>query len=422
MTQRLPIRHTLLFLIPTVLCACLAATATAQTEPADNPQTQQTPEPTPVLGRFEVILINGRIIEADWFLETDQHIELGIGPSKARFGRFQIREIRRLEPPELEFRQLRLQIDDNNLDARYDLAYRFYEQGYRDIALPELADLRVRFPDSHKVTVLFELIREQIAAEDRLRREEAAEAILERNVPDPVANDPHFILTPQQISLLRLWEMPDDLSTVRPRVRVPQEVLEDVLTRYTNHPAFPTSRAARTNIRKGNGFDQLQLIFDLEAREVYHRIEVLSDPPALKTFMGVLRRGYHTRYFVRHFNAQTIPELPLARTGIDPAQAYADFATLAVTRIEGLPMFDRKDPAASLYLQWGLPRELAQHPAPQIPRWRPYFSGPDDRIFRFLVDWIDGFYDFPGLPDYGFPWPPDPQQTPTQPPTIAPAP
>ena len=68
-------------------------------------------------------------------------------------------------------------------------------------------------------------------------------------------------------------------------------------------------------------------------------------------------------------------------------------------------MIDRAMPQRSLLLQWGLPRDAAIHPAPEIEGWRPRFTGPDDETFLKYVDWITQLYE--PLPNYGvtYQWP-----------------
>ncbi|MEQ9461924.1 MAG: hypothetical protein RIG82_13330 [Phycisphaeraceae bacterium] len=401
-----------------MLLGCVVAVGSApdlssaqSTESGDVETASESEQPvttviTPLVGRYEVRLRDGRRLEVDWVLRGESGIEVGVGSARARFGDFQLLDVRKLPEPEVEFRERRSRIADTNIEARYELAFDFYQRGFRDLALTELDDLREHYPDSLRVTTLHELIRDQIAAEERLRREEAADTALERSTPE-IIESRVLRLSPEQISLLRLWEMPDDLRSVRPKVRVPAEVLREVFERYADHPAVPRARALRGALMRSHGFDQLQLLFDLEAREYYDRVEVLTDPPVIAMFMGVLRRGYHGRYFARYFGDGKIEGLPISGSGIDPAGAYADFATLAVTSIDGLPMLNRADPARSLYVQWGLPRDVAEFPAPRVPGWRPYFRGTDDRVYLFLVEWVDSFYEPGGPPDYGFPWPPD---------------
>jgi hypothetical protein len=402
-----------LTLLPAMVLGCLLAVGwsptmcAAQDEATAGSTASDSAELVRLVGRYEVRLRDGRRLEVDWIQRGEGMLEVGVGPATARFGAFQVLDVRRLPDPEIEFRERRSLLRDEDLDGRYELAYAFYEQGYRDLALGELDELRERYPDSLKITMLHELIRDQIAAEERLRREEAAEGALERSTPE-ASKEPALRLTAEQISLLRLWEMPDDLRTVRPKVRVPDEVVREVFERYAEHPAVPRARALRAAVMRSQGFDRLQLLFDLEAREYYDRVEVLSDPPAVATFLGVLRPGYHGRYFARYFGDGVVEGLAISGAGVDPAEAYADFATLSVTRINGLPMLNRADPENSLYLQWGLPRSEAEHPAPAIRGWRPYFRGKGDRVFRFMVEWVDGMYDFNGPPYYGFEWPPDP--------------
>ncbi len=63
-------------------------------------------------------------------------------------------------------------------------------------------------------------------------------------------------------------------------------------------------------------------------------------------------------------------------------------------------MIDRASPEMSLLLQWGLARESARYPAPEIDGWEPMFRSTDDSEFRRYVDWIDSLFE--DDLDYGF--------------------
>ncbi|QDU71626.1 hypothetical protein [Mucisphaera calidilacus] len=388
-----------------------APAAVAQdASPAATDTTEQAPpEPTLLVGRYEVILRDGRRFECDRIRRGAHDVEILIGGAGIRFRNSQIHAIRELPSAEVEYLEQRSQLSDDDLDGRYELAYGLYEQGHRDLALRELDPLHRQFPDSHRVTVLWTLLREQIEGEERTRRLKTAAEKLNRSVPlAPAA--PDLTLTPEQISLVRLWEQPQNMATSRPQIRIPREVMEDVFAAYRGHPAIPASRSEVSRLLRAPAHNQLELLFELEARDYYARVEVLNDPPAIKTFMGLIRPGYHARHFARYFGGGAVEGLPISSQGRAPTTAYADFVTLSTVNLNGHKVINRRDPEQSLYLQWGLPRELAEHPAPDVSGWRPYFRDRQDRVYQFLVTWIDSLYDFDAAVDYGFPWPPPPNE------------
>ena len=88
----------------------------------------------------------------------------------------------------------------------------------------------------------------------------------------------------------------------------------------------------------------------------------------------------------------------------DEAEAYTNFFLLSRFTHEGKAMIDRDRPELSLLLQWGLEREAAKFPAPDVEGWRPRFRSPEDGDYRRLVDWIDSLFD--NDPGYGITYPP----------------
>lgn len=367
----------------------------------------ESSEPTLLVGRFEVVLRDGRRFECDRVERLKDTVELSIGNARVRFAIHQIFDIRELPSVEVAYLRARSELSDDDLAGRYKLAYDLYKAGHRDLALRELDEMRERFPDSHRVTTLHTLLHEQVDSEERARRVDKAAEALDRSVPKPQDSLPNLILTPEQISLVRLWEQPHDMRLSRPQVRIDRDVMEEVFQAFEGHPALPASKTQRAILMRGPGYERLQLLFDLEARAYYPRVEVFSDPPAIKVFLGIIRPGYHGRHFARYFGGGVIDGLPISTRGLDPAAAYADFVTLSSAKIDGMKVIDRAEPEMSLYLQWGLPRDQADYPAPDVPGWRPYFHSRDDRVYRFVRDWIESLYDFRTGVDYGFSWPLD---------------
>ena len=83
-------------------------------------------------------------------------------------------------------------------------------------------------------------------------------------------------------------------------------------------------------------------------------------------------------------------------------EAYTNFFLLDRSALEGMLMIDRAQPIKSLLLQWGLPRESATFPAPDIEGWRPFFNGLEDPTFLQYLKWIESLCVFCSVPSGKF--------------------
>lgn len=209
------------------------------------------------------------------------------------------------------------------------------------------------------------------------------------------------LLDADQINLIKVWELPADLSDMRVSVRVPREVMLEVFDRFRDDPLVPKGRAEQQAFLRRPMTEQLGLIFNLAPqnpaiRSYYKDVQVNGEPDSLIEFRRRVYGNYVQRYIRRHFGDGQVPGFVLVNApGNSLAEMYTNFYILSATRRDGVPMIDRANPRDSLLLQWGLPREAAKYPAPDVPGWRPFFRGLDDDNFQRMADAIDLLYDNP---------------------------
>ena len=344
-----------------------------------------------------VVTKSGNTLEGEVIGETPEQITLRIAGIDTPIKREDISELTIKPSVEDEYKERRAKIADDDLDERYALAYWLFENNAYDLALQELRPLERIAPESERIPRLIALIE----SKQRLEAREAAAGVNPSATPSGTptttggAGRP-ALLNDEQISMIRLWELPPDLMESKPSVRVPNDTLDKLFRDYASKTGVPKGRTEQRLFRGKKGYEQLQLIFDLQARDLYNDVVVLEDPAALIEYRRNINPNYVARYFRQNFGSGQIPGLTLLGNRPNEIdEAYTNFYLLSTATQNGLPLIDRSAPDQSLLLQWGLPREFATHPAPETEGWRPFFSGLEDPTYRRYIDWIDSLYDQP---------------------------
>ncbi|MEM1212417.1 MAG: hypothetical protein AAGI68_08985 [Planctomycetota bacterium] len=313
-------------------------------------------------------------------------------------------------PAEREFKEKREALEDDNIDGRYQLAFDMYRRDELQIALSELKDLESRAPEDGRMPRLIRLIERRLArnAQDAPPNDAPAANPDQDAAAQPAAPQQEFTgrligepvyLDEKQRNLLAVYELPSDLAKAQPTIRISATTMREVFSNYADRAEVPRGRQAQAAFLREPGWKQLDLLFQLRAREYYGEARVLREPEALRTFRSRINRRYVAGYFRRHFGSGQLPlHLYLKNPG-DQREAYTNFYILSQYSYDGRPLINRDSPEDSLLLQWGLPRDAARFPAPLVENWEPYFNGIEDRRYTELVEWVRSL--FVPEPTYG---------------------
>jgi hypothetical protein len=158
-----------------------------------------------------------------------------------------------------------------------------------------------------------------------------------------------------------------------------------------------------------SGSEQLNIMFDLKAREFYGRVEVRDDPAAMLTFKRFVNRQIvvnHCGTSRCHGGADAGAFRLVLTRQLDDATVYTNFYLLnSWARGQGY-MIDRSRPQESYLVQYAMPRDVALYPHPDVDGFRPQFHNRDSPIYNSIIDWIKELYS--PAPDYGIdyklPW------------------
>ena len=349
-----------------------------------------------------VTMVDGRQIEGELVRETDEQVVLRIAGIEASFSRENVSSIDVRPSMEQFYRERRAELDDDDIDGRYNLTYELYERGALELAMAEVESLLERFPDAERVERLKRVIehRQRLEAQDpasprdlEAARERAAALRAEREGTMPRLGE-------RDVNRIRVFEI--DLEE-EPRIQVPREKLQEFLEEYASEPGVPTSSRERGEFLRAEGHRQLALMFNVQAREFYGDVLVRQDPPALLDF----RRNIHNQYVLRycgtnecHGGDEAPGNLRLLRAAASRTDTiYTNFYILHSYQNENGYMIDRDRPEQSLLVQHGLARDAAQTPHPDVTGWRPRFRDTSDRFFVRYVDFIESLWR--PTPDYG---------------------
>ncbi|MCC7408811.1 MAG: hypothetical protein IT442_12115 [Phycisphaeraceae bacterium] len=355
---------------------------------------------------------DGRVLEGEVVAQDDQQVTLRITGLDTSIARSDISQITYIASLEEQYQQRRGELADDDLAGRYRLALWLFDNKLYDQSEQELDKLKERLTaeDQPDADLLRRIDILGAALEKRLKllrqAEEAAQqerAMLDTPAANPDAAAGDQRLTPAQINRIRLHEV--DLAE-RPRVRVPRDVIDDLLVRYADRDIVPKGREDQAKLLASPGWMQLDLIFRLRAREYYDRVEIVDDPPPLRTF----RTDIHQRYVLNycgsnncHGGTEPVGGLHVLRVYPNRVDTvYTNFFRLQSLHADEWEMLDRAKPERSVLLQLGLPRVKALFPHPDVKGWRPLFASEHDPLYQLMLTWLRSGLVHP-TPDYQIP-------------------
>ena len=377
--------------------------ALAIVEPAEPEQPPS--EPDEGVREVVVTLTSGREITGFLVSENEEQVVVRINGIDTTLPRNRVTGVRELAPVADRYRELRTMVDDNDIRARLALVEWLRARRAYRLAQTELESILAQDPGNPDASTLLTWIRNHLALSEREPRPQARER---RTPPAPAIPT----LSDADINRIRVYEL--DLRTPT-RVIVPDEVIRELMVRFPD--TFPVSVEERDAILKSDPMDKMRLLFDRKARDLYDRVRVLEDPPAMSAFKNRVHAGsggwlMNACASNRCHGGSEAGRLRLLNQRPNSDQtAYTNFHILDNFRLaDGTPLINHEEPARSPLLHMALPRRASLYPHPEIDRqvrgqdWRFVFRNTSDRGFQQTVEWIASLYR--PRPDYGIVYPP----------------
>jgi len=213
------------------------------------------------------------------------------------------------------------------------------------------------------------------------------------------------LLTPQQISVIRLLEMKDDDRTVRGEI--PRQVRQDFWDNiYVKLPDVDTSPEAHNSFLNPNNFFEIakQIRQSLNMNYI-QSVTVRNDPESLAQFRSAVQT-----YVLQNcataacHGGNNAGDFHILNPAPNDQALYTNFYVMSMYNAKtGGKVIDRDNPDKSLIIQFALPRQQAAFPHPNNIEIRNKVTGPSDTRVQQMTAWISGLT-LP-RPNYGINYP-----------------
>lgn len=327
--------------------------------------------------------ISGRVIE-DGFEQVTLLIE-GI---HHQIPRAEVSHINLAPSFERQLEVARASIDQTDGSMRVELAQWIMERGRLNLALTELQEI-LQMEDNPRARQLMELVEARLAL--------AAEAHdSPRPLPpkgDRITGLPDRVLTAEDVNLIRVYEI--DFRRP-PQVEVDPKTIRKLIENHATNALIPNQRSMQEQLFGLDDLDQVKLIFDVQARELYPEIQVKGEPHSLNVF----RTKVHNAWLIRNcatsgcHGGVNAGKFFLHRYGMNtPKTLYENLLILERTKIEGPhKLIDYENPRMSLLIQYALPQSEARIKHPAVPGFTPAFPSGGGKTMADTLEFIEAMY------------------------------
>tara|TARA_Y100000589_G_scaffold291068_1_gene294231 strand:+ start:9713 stop:11089 length:1377 start_codon:yes stop_codon:yes gene_type:complete len=284
-------------------------------------------------------------------------------------------------PLDQQYLQYRLSIDSSDLESHLGLCRWLIQRNAYDLAIKELNQIVSTHRDPEAARML-----RMVEAQVLLQQQH------DDNPPPAPEPKPQRIpdrLTDREVNLIRVYEI--DLENP-PRVLVPRNAVMELCEHYGTSSLVPDTETEQLALAASPSIDIVRLLFKLRARELYDRIQVLSEPMALQLF----RERVHDTWLMNNCSTTRCHggtgagrfSLQRARS-TDDRTRYTNLLMIDRFRCDdGASLVDWDDPPSSRLIQYGLPADQTNTPHPDVPGWKPVFGGSQRALAKGAELWI----------------------------------
>ena len=379
---------------------------------------------TTIDARTAVVTLNdGRQVTGDLVAQDENGVTLMVNDIRQVIPSGEIRGIEYPRTLEEQYKDRRAKVADDNLQGRLDIVrWLINSDGGLELAAREIGAMQQVWPGNEDVALFKRVVDERLRAQ---REAEAAATDPGDETDQPVGDDDddddagpsdateHKMLTDEQINMIRIYEI--DL-TEKPIVRLDADLIDLMIKAYPDMEFMPKGQSQIRAYKRKQNQDSHEVLADLfriavqrpDAVALYPKVTVTQDPPVMLYYRRHIQRSYVVNYCgschgVREGGAGNL--MLFTRQAADTDTVYTNFFILNEHQSNGARMIDRDAPERSLLLQYGLPRDVAVRPHPEVDEkatgrpWRPYFrNGLEDPRFEQFRRWIAALWR--PAPDY----------------------
>jgi hypothetical protein len=299
-----------------------------------------------------------------------------------------------------------------------------------ELALTEVERALRIAPENTEARQLKLLIAMQIELRERARsnapqREASPVPLAPSSAPSNELQLNFPLLTPEQISLMKVYEV--DLARA-PRIVINRGTITKLMEQYRSHHLIPVTQEGREAIYRRPSREVLELMFRVQARDLYPEVQVVDQPESIRMFRDQVHRTWLINSCATnlcHGGKEAGRLLLSNRRPNSEASVYTNLLIMERFRLDdGTPLINYENPERSPLLQLALPRKDAIFRHPVVPvgvsgadGWSAVFRSPEDRRFEQAVEWMRSMYrPRPEYPlDYTPPGPSEPTGPPPEP-------
>lgn len=291
-------------------------------------------------------------------------------------------------PIEEQYLEYRLGIDSSDLYAHLNLCRWLIDRQAYDLAHKELSQAWKVHQDPEAARLL-----RLVDAQIRLHELDSSKEMPTSNAKKTLKRE---ILNDREVNLMKVYEI--DLDNP-PKVLVARDAIMELFDRYGTSGMIPDTEREQAELASAPSIDIVRLMFRLRARDLYDRIEVLSEPTALRLF----RERVHDTWLMnncattRCHGGTDAGRFALIRSGSrNDRTRYTNLLTIdRYTLEDGTPLVDWDTPENSRLIQFGMSRDQTLTPHPDVPGWTPVFGGSRRSMANGAEAWIEAMMNTP---------------------------
>lgn len=347
---------------------------------------------------YRVKLKTGAVFEGELKAEAptsdEAFVVLIVAGIETSFAKKDIESFTRLPSIQERYEELRAATANDDTERLISLADWLRARRRFDLAAKEVEAVLKLEPQNKRARDLLLLIEQQ----SLLSHSEGSGKPLKDRAK--VQKQKFPVLTEEQTNLMKVYEI--DLKEPG-RVVIGRELVEQLINRYGDHVAMPSSREGREALYRAAPETLLELMFKVQARDLYGKVKLIDAPRPVRLF-----RENVNRTWLLNSCATTACHGGEAagRFRLNPERATNDATILTNMFIldrfrmrDGKALINYEAPANSPLLQFGLPPDQAKQGHPDVSAAgfrkqdvKPAFRDMDDLRFQQGVEWIRSLY------------------------------
>ncbi len=335
-----------------------------------------------------VILKDGRRLRGVILENEFEEVIVRVNGIELRFDRSNVEQVT-LDPPfEESYTRLMNDVDfEDEEEFRFLIEWLIYKDKH-ELAKGHLEDCKFNSPhiDSLKRRVELKLKPKQP------KQDEDTNAL---SIPSEAQKNLR-ILSPEEVSLIRAYESNVNLL---PKLNVSDKTRRKLIQEYGRSPMFQRDPSLRTTVLDGSDEVVFKLIRFLNAEHLYEDIHEIEEPYALELY----RTHVHDAWLINrcgttdcHGGGNAGILFLFQEPKLDDQSRYANLLMLDRLKVDPeLPLINYDQPWQSLLLQYGLDRDDAQHPHPEVKGWKPVKELQTDAGRKAVIEWIQAMRQMP---------------------------